>query len=372
MTLRATHHALTTVVLVFALALGACAPKPTTSTAKLTRSERIVAQELLKNLWPPGSPMACLLAQLQQGLSYHQAVEACKISSTGPGGVGVPAPTDLGAFPVLVRTGSKTPTTAACVSVPTRGGFGTPGEDASVDAGDKKSEKDLEKERQDLLDTAAELLRQLDQARDDKVREGLAASYQKVMVEVFKIDRQLNRDYDKPMPKYPYKHTVQGAESPCQQVNGFIAQCDDSRWMSSECRAVRDYINGCANREVSRVEGDADCKPMAPESSEVAAILEAQCSKLARGADGQNPCDRKPPEGASATQIVVERCKLPEDAVVTPGGGAIPGQESCTRGDLEKFLQMALPARDFSSITAKIGGPQPPTGGDPGTGDPPR
>ena len=125
-------------------------------------------------------------------------------------------------------------------------------------------------------------------------------------------------------------------------------------------------INGCANSELVRTDGETTCRPADPGVVEVAAILEAECSKLARGADGQNPCDRRPPEGANVGQIVVERCKPREDELTTPDGGAggdvDPAKKDCPKADLEKFLNMALPAKDYTYIFNKIGGPGPPPG----------
>jgi hypothetical protein len=212
-----------------------------------------------------------------------------------------------------------------------------------------QTQKELERERQNLLGMASQLF-----------NAGDASGYQKVMVEVFRIDRELNQRFGKPIPRYPYR-TVQGTESTCQRVNDFIAQCDDTRWKSSECRRLLDAINGCANSELILTDGETSpCKPAYPSVEEAAAILDAECSKLMRGADGQNPCDRQPPPGAA--QVIVERCKPGTDVLTTPdgGGGEEPGKAQCPKGDLEKFLSMALPAKDYAYIYQKLGGPRPP------------
>lgn len=122
-----------------------------------------------------------------------------------------------------------------------------------------------------------------------------------------------------------------------------------------------DVINGCANSEVARVDGEESCKPVDPGSAAAVVFFVAECSKLARGADGQHPCTRQPPEGSDPAQIVVERCRPPQDGYETPD---VPDdgttKPECPKADLAKFLNMALPAKDFSFITTKIGGPQPP------------
>src|SRR5689334_19220279 len=109
-----------------AMAAGACRKQPPPAKPKVTRSERVVRQVMLNTVWPPGSPEECIATQLRQGLSVQQAIDACKIDLTGAT-VGADKPGGLGSFPVIVSSGSKTPTTAACVSAPTRGGFGAPG-----------------------------------------------------------------------------------------------------------------------------------------------------------------------------------------------------------------------------------------------------
>jgi hypothetical protein len=99
------------------------------------------------------------------------------------------------------------------------------------------------------------------------------------------------------------------------------------------------------------------------------ALVEIECSKLARGADGRNPCDRSPTKEMTVTaaQLVYERCRPGKDALETPD---VPGDGSsmkpgCQAADLVKFLGMVLPPKDLSFITSKIGGPQPPPGTDP-------
>ena len=363
-TLRVRRTGMAGVLILATSICTACMRQPPAN--RMTGSQRVVTRLLLNNVWPPASPMACLVAHLEQGLSYRQAIDACQIDLKGAA-VGATIPGGLGAFPVLVPKGSKTPTTAACVSVPSRGGLGPPRADAGSDdedLPDLPTKEDLETQRQVALAMAADILRRMKEAEADAAKVAFAALYQTFMNEAFRADYYLNKDYNVPRPKYPYKRTVQGAESACQQVNGFVAQCDDSKWASSECRALLDAINGCANSEVSRVEGEESCKPVDPGTAVVAAILEAECSKLARGNDGQNPCDRRPPQGSSPTQVVVERCKPPVDALVAPGSDPIPGQEECPGADLEKFLSMALPSKDLSFITSKIGGPRPSPGDD--------
>lgn len=319
----------------------------------MTRSQRVMTQLLFTNIWPDGSPEACLVAQLQQGLSYHEAIDACAIDLSGAG-LGAELPQGLGAFPVLVPTGSRTPHTAACVSVPAGGGFGPPAEEAEADKEKKPTKEELEKERALALKVAEDLLKRAEASG----AEGYAAGYQRAMTEVFLLDRQLQREYNVPMPKYPYRRTVQGAESACQQVNAFIAQCEASQWRSSECQAMFDAINHCANSELVRLDGDERCQPVAPDSATVVAILELECSKLARGADGQDPCSRQPPDGADPAQIILERCGPPKDGLETPD---VPGDKpGCPKADLEKFLSLALPAKDYSFITSKVGGPPPP------------
>jgi hypothetical protein len=82
----------------------------------ITRSQRAVTEVLFGNIWPPGSPAACLVAQLQQGLSYHEARDTCESDLMGAK-VGATLPEGGAASPVLVPKGSRTPGTSACVSV---------------------------------------------------------------------------------------------------------------------------------------------------------------------------------------------------------------------------------------------------------------
>jgi hypothetical protein len=82
----------------------------------ITRAQRAVTQVLFSNIWPAGSPAACLVAQLHQGLSYDEATDASESGLTGAK-VGDTLPHGSGASPVLVPKGSRTPSTAACVSV---------------------------------------------------------------------------------------------------------------------------------------------------------------------------------------------------------------------------------------------------------------
>jgi hypothetical protein len=205
-----------------------------------------------------------------------------------------------------------------------------------------------------------------------------AKGYQDLMNQVFQLDRMLNQNHGVPMPKYPYR-TVQDGMSLCQQVNDFIAECDNSLWASTECRGLLEAINGCANRELILTDGESStCRPTDPGGAEAAAILEAECSQLQRGADGQNPCDRRPPEGSNPGQWVVERCKPREDELTTGEGGGAgtgggstdPTKKDCPTADLQKFLDMVVPAKDMTYLYEKLKLPRPPVGGTGETGPP--
>jgi hypothetical protein len=176
------------------------------------------------------------------------------------------------------------------------------------------------------------------------------------------LDETLNYVYGVPLPDYKnfWKRTAQGTPTGCEQLNAFVGQCENSLWKSSQCKAVLDWFNGCANSELVHVEGEAICRPVDPSVTMAAAILQANCEKLQRGTDGQNPCDRKPAKGSPPAKVVVSHCKSGVNTLVSPDDAGAATE--CQNNDLGKFLEMALAPKDYSYITKKLGGPPPPTG----------
>lgn len=339
-----------------------CARRAPASAVK-SRDQALIRDVVLNNMWRSGSPMECLAMNLRQGLSYRQALEACHIDLTGDT-VGATLPGGIGDFPTVVPAGTPTPSGAACAALPGRRGFGPPKEDAGTDDDDLPP-LPQPTTLQTLTNARADMLTLAQKLKEDGASPEV---YTYVFLAANTFNGYIQQIYDQAKPPSGGKRTVQGFESPCQQVNAFFAQCDASNWKSSECRAMLDALNGCANSELSRTDGEQSCTLADPGLEEARAVIELECSKLARGTDGQNPCDRKLPKDITlmAKQLVIERCKPSNDTRATPDvpdtGDSKPG---CEPASLEKFLDMVLSPKDFTFITSKIGGPQPPSGTDP-------
>lgn len=321
-----------------------------------------------------GSPAACVVDAVHQGLTMAQAVEACTLRSlelpsvkglnsffaTG-GGLGrgttkhasvTCAPT--GGDPRISADGGtkgmpphyygKDDNHSNPTQAPPGRDWGGWADDPDYQRLQAAADREWREYYEALRDAAMNDTFGKDPDADAKLHDKLWKEQQEAN------DAIERRDAWRPL-------TVEGlpdAPDACADMRAFVAECNRDGWTSPECADAERRMRGCADPTIARPVPDTTetCPPGEPDPETVETVVALLCSKAIRPAPGEDPC------ATAAVKASVVRGYV-HGVSGDPCGDprAMPGQDQCApvltvatfgHASLEEILLTGL---------EKLGGP---------------
>jgi hypothetical protein len=290
-----------------------------------------------------GSPAACVVDAVHQGLTVAQAVDACHLRS-------LELPTAKGVNSFLATGGGLGRGTSKHGSV-TCAPTGTDPR-ISADGGTKglpphyygKDRDHLDKfkappgpmdgwrdpEYKQLQDRADQAWREYYQALHDaamndtfgKNPEADAKLHQKLEQESREMNEAL-RERDAWRPDV--SDIPPDAVDTCSDLRSFVAECNRDGWITPACAEVERRMRGCADPTITRPGPDATevCPPGEPDPETVERVATLYCSRAVHPAPGEDPC------GTTGVDATILRGYVHDAGDPCGDPRAMPGQDQC-------------------------------------------